>query len=761
MQAESTEAILFDAYPIVVTDDAVAEPRAFRMIRLLASGDYGGARLIEARSSSDGGSVALVVEVEVSLGQRTPVNDIRSCERVGIVFSASLSIPNCYPLRDNFPQDLPHFNLSPPGEPRSLCLYDVMPTDAARTYTGLTYLERVRWWLRESAHGRLHDVDQPLDPLFGMSQSRFILPPGGIGTENRLFVGAVASSRDDSPIILKPLTVSQGGGPTQSTVATITVVTEPVVQGRIHMLPRTLEDLDITYRHLNVELIPRISDALRELYHATGSSLLGCRLLMIIITPISRDGGAAEVIAAKGFVTTKTVKDVSVIVGSLFDAEGQVGLPLSTQPPGDLSSIELYPAELHDGFDQSMAVRTSGTPASDPRIFLIGAGALGSQLGLNAARGGIRRITVVDDDFILPHNLARHSLGREYLGYPKAAALADSLAGLMGSSEIASVESSAPGSLSSAAWSDLLAGQDLIVDASASLDVPRWLARDQERTSRAASCFLNPAGTDAVILLESADGSIRLDEVEMAYYWRVSTEGPLQGHLEVEGGTVRLGGCRHPSVVMPNTQVSALAGIAALRLFQSPLSDDAEMMLWRLNPSSGAVTAYAQKVSPFRSAKSAEWTVLVNSDVLSRIESARASAGELETGGVLVGHWDRQRKIMYVVGCYDPPPDSIHISTGFVRGSVGVFKTIEELERGTVGNLTYIGEWHTHPPRSASYPSSDDANVLRWTFEALQWSDAPGLIAICGEDGHRLIQSHDGTQQDAVHFQLEKSTSAS
>jgi len=207
--------------------------------------------------------------------------------------------------------------------------------------------------------------------------------------------------------------------------------------------------------------------------------------------------------------------------------------------------------------------------------------------------------------------------------------------------------------------------------------------------------------------------------------------------------------------------VSTLAGIATARLLQSPLSSSAEMMLWRLDPGSGAVAAYTKVVSPFRSARSVEWTLLANADVLKQIEGARASAGELETGGLLVGHWDRQRKIIYVVGCYDPPADSIQTSTGFVRGSIGVFRTIDELGKSTVGNLTYIGEWHTHPPRTASYPSSDDAKVLRWTYEALKWSDAPGLIAICGEDGHRLILTEDGTQQDAVHFQLEKSIPAS
>ena len=40
----------------------------------------------------------------------------------------------------------------------------------------------------------------------------------------------------------------------------------------------------------------------------------------------------------------------------------------------------------------------------------IGAGALGSLVLTNLARSGYGRLTVVDDDVLHPHNLARHTL---------------------------------------------------------------------------------------------------------------------------------------------------------------------------------------------------------------------------------------------------------------------------------------------------------------------------------------------------------------
>lgn len=105
----------------------------------------------------------------------------------------------------------------------------------------------------------------------------------------------------------------------------------------------------------------------------------------------------------------------------------------------------------------------------------------------------------------------------------------------------------------------------------------------------------------------------------------------------------------------------------------------------------------------------------------------------------MVGTWDRDRKIAYVVNHYDPPPDSIHEPTGFIRGTVGVYETIVDIHAKTADNLTYIGEWHTHPVGYGTQPSRDDERLLWWIHDALRWSDAPALILIVGDDGARLV----------------------
>ena len=59
----------------------------------------------------------------------------------------------------------------------------------------------------------------------------------------------------------------------------------------------------------------------------------------------------------------------------------------------------------------------------EPRVVLVGAGALGSQIHGNLSRMGWGRWTVVDRDTLLPHNVARHRLGEHVVGVSKVRAI--------------------------------------------------------------------------------------------------------------------------------------------------------------------------------------------------------------------------------------------------------------------------------------------------------------------------------------------------
>jgi hypothetical protein len=233
-------------------------------------------------------------------------------------------------------------------------------------------------------------------------------------------------------------------------------------------------------------------------------------------------------------------------------------------------------------------------------------------------------------------------------------------------------------------------------------------------------------------------GDPRIDHVEMAYYWLLANDDTLAGHLS-NGGEAMYpsGGCRQPSVKISLAHVGLFASLAVKRVLQDPPAPERAVEIWRLTDNGVQVGRSA--APSYREVTIDGWAISISEDVIRNITGARAAAGACETGGILVGVWDRVRARAYIVGNYPPPPDSVASATGFVRGEEGVLRTLDAVEARTAANLTYIGEWHTHPPGHSSKPSVDDGVLLRWIGDVLMFLDVPPLMLIAGQDGLRLL----------------------
>ena len=86
-----------------------------------------------------------------------------------------------------------------------------------------------------------------------------------------------------------------------------------------------------------------------------------------------------------------------------------------------------------------------------------------------------------------------------------------------------------------------LSGAGLILDMSASVPVARAMAHDFESTARRVSIFLNPSGSDLVVLAESASRALRLDSLEMQYYRALIDRSDLSNHLTRPEQEIRYG----------------------------------------------------------------------------------------------------------------------------------------------------------------------------------------------------------------------------
>jgi len=579
--------------------------------------------------------------------------------------------------------------------------------------------------------------------LFVDSGNPIVLPPvDEMSTGSGIYRAFISSKHKTAPaILLKAEHVGAGQALVGKGLSGVVIVTKALPHARIRALPGDVAELLTQYRELGVDLLNPLRDHFKSwIGNQFINQLLAQQCVVVIRTPIERTPGIVGGEAAKAFLTECTAEQLADKLGALWRQDDTIGSVLLPSPPDmdALRTLTLHPMDVHRPFDRAMAQAASGIAGDAEHaraITLVGAGALGSQMVMTAARMGMGRWTIVDDDHILPHNLGRYALTRRYLGWAKAEAVAREIKLLLGvgsaTAVVGRIDDGETGAVS-------LATAELVIDASASVPVARWLATASTHVGRTISVFVNPTGHDLVVLAEGADRMPRLDHVEMSYYWMLVTTPSLMGHLS--GGGVGLypsGGCRQASLRLSQADMATLAATAAKRAVEATPPTEGTIEIWRTGDD--GVTVERARPTLFRDIELAGWKVSFSELVLQGIRDERVSAGGEETGGILIGTWDRSRRRAYIVGHCSAPPDSVATRTGFVRGMVGVFKTLDEVEKSTAANLTYVGEWHTHPPGFASTPSSDDKLLLEWIEHVLIFSDVPPLMLIAGEDGVRAL----------------------
>ncbi len=724
------------------------------MLGLLYSGKLDDADFVECLRNADGSLEALIVNIDVPLGQKKTENDIRSSEPLAIVFATDSALPAVYPLRKNFPFRLPHVNVAPEGFPQSLCLSDQPHEDQLRGYTAAKFLSQIRWWLVQTAYGKLHGDEQPLDPMFHMSPVNIIA--SGSLSKADYAIGVRLSEHDAGPIVLSPLSANEFarviGQP--GLMTPLFIKTDSVPHGQLNSIPRNIHELLKVYSDIGATIFGQLGEALIAILGLPHqNALLNQPTVMVLKTEIKAPDGRVR-LQQKAFVTPVTSGEIGQTLGIMSKAGGAWARLLMPTASSDdaLKAIAVESADLHPHFSRSVAALASGYEhVVETDIVLIGAGAVGSHVAMNLARGGIGKWHIVDDDFILPHNQARYALEPDNVGSSKADALTLVIRRLLEDFDAATPHLHRLGYPETP--DDLiitLKEAETVIDASASVPVARSLAFDDAISGRVCSVFMNPAGSDGVMLQESIGRSVRIDCVEMHYYWMIGSRTELTGHLNEAGQPLPVGGCRSPSARIPETQVSLLSSLLAGRWLKDRETTGAEVVIWRGASDFETITSFKEDAPQFIVFEAGGWTIKLSDRIWKYAKELRQAIAPKETGGIIVGSWDRQRQTLYLVGIFDAPPNSVHSNTGFERGSVGVFKTIQELEDSTLGNLTYVGEWHSHPPGVNSIPSSDDKRLLKWIGHILDEAEAPAIMMIVGDDGLRIILKNDKNEHQVL-----------
>ena len=101
-----------------------------------------------------------------------------------------------------------------------------------------------------------------------------------------------------------------------------------------------------------------------------------------------------------------------------------------------------------------------------------------------------------------------------------------------------------------------------------------------------------------------------------------------------------------------------------------------------------------------------------------------------ETGGILIGHYSRDRKTVEVLKAYPPPSDSVFSGWWFVRGTLGLTTILARLWKGN-NRQYYVGEWHYHPSSNVN-PSGTDHEQMGSIAQSRDYRCKSPILLIIG-----------------------------
>jgi hypothetical protein len=681
----------------------------------------------------------IVLDVGVERSQ-IGKHDIRSTERIAVVFFENDSLPEVLALRKSFPH-VPHTNLRLTEIPRSLCLYDESWDEIKRRWTPVRFVESIRTWLSETNKGTLHKEDQPLEPILMTYGDYLILP-------NDLFSG---DSQSPQPLAIESVTENhkvlrayrpEDIGEQKKTPAfvALAMMCPPQEHGVIRHSPQNLKDLNDLVDSPTFDLLGQLRKQLKEW---DKQKYLDAFLILILGFPKTRDEKTlVEATDLYAFLSiNKTIRDIGVDIGLWELHEGKTGILILPDETKQGENVPLHILNPQYAFSSQQASRLNGyEPFCPKKITVIGVGALGSQVVMNMARSGYAQWAIIDEDYLLPHNLARHELNNDYVGWPKAHALANHLNILYfprKETAIGIVANLLRPQESAEQVKNALSSADVIFDISTSVAVGRYLARDVDSPARRISLFLNPKGTDLVFLSEGKDRLIPLDALEIQYYRALITHDELINHLALPEGKVRYArSCRDISSTIPHDFVSLHASIASRSLHNSFSEDSAKIIIWQAENNMENVRQIRISPSKIHSIKIGEWTLVIDEFLIGKVKAFRNEKLPNETGGIFVGSYDLSKNILYVADTIFSPPDSEEWPCAYIRGSKNLKEEIERIHEITAGNLEYVGEWHSHPDGCSCDPSNDDKLFLDWLAGYMRNDGLPALMLIAGQAGN-------------------------
>ena len=144
--------------------------------------------------------------------------------------------------------------------------------------------------------------------------------------------------------------------------------------------------------------------------------------------------------------------------------------------------------------------------------------------------------------------------------------------------------------------------------------------------------------------------------------------------------------------------------------------------------------------------------LVIADELVTKILEMCLASYPLETGGVLIGHYNETLDTAVATRATGPPPDSQRRRTAFYRGTQGLHELLRVLWSK---KEYYLGEWHYHPGSSPE-PSAADFKRLQEIAESDDANCPEPILLVVGanhvvtahvfpsrQEAFRLVPEHD------------------
>ncbi len=704
--------------------------------------------VIELRSEKESSSQTIIVDVADGSFDAHNSFGIQRVERLALTYCSCNEF--CWEvraLRKNFPVTI-HQNHVLGDEPRSLCLYIEPWNSVERSWTPELFLRRIFWWLRATADGTIHGDEQPIEQLFFSSSVNVILPVNHFDSEDNKNKKLSFTSIDNTATKTETLIGKYNTDDVKvdaPSCLSVSVLLGAVENGPIEDYPHTLGQLQDLLLQRGSDIVSPLKASLDTLMTADGIEFQEKRkefVLLLLGIPRARSG-TIEKIDVQGFIVDIGIGHLGESLSLFFKDLEQNRWYRWNKLGGDLSedieswkSLSLYPVNVKCYPNREDIRRYSGLEAEDnnPVGIIAGVGALGGLLATIWNRECWGEWYYVDNDIIQAHNIVRHVSSHHGMGHPKSIVV-----DFIASDIHPTNEEKDPHSFVASVVSDevkiksVIENANIIVDATTTLDVPRVISR-KDNFPRTVSVFITPSGMASVMLLEDNGRKIRCNSLEAQYYRAILQSDWGREHLSGHIGRHWVGaGCRELSLVMSDELVHLHAATLSRQIRKASRHPEARIRVWDYQDDLGRITPHEIPVFTSLSARLQNWEIIWDDGFLSDARNLRSKELPNETGGILFGIIDPKDKTITLVKACSAPQNSTSTTSSFTRGAYESNTVLDECHDRTAGVVSYVGEWHSHPPNCGALPSQDDIGQLNFLTYSLQTEGMPALMMIVSD----------------------------